>query len=159
MVQGWPVAHAAEAAGVSRQTAYRWLKRFREEGEAGLQDRSRRPHRDSNRVSSETEERIVSDRIREKEGPHLVAARLGVPRSTILSGALPSGTVPPVRPGPHHRFPIRYERDCPGELVHVDIKRWGKYLMGADGRSCDGDHRNSPESITGIPHPGLVVLG
>ena len=83
MVQGWPVAHAAEAAEVSRQTAYRWLNRFREEGEAGLQDRSRRPHRDSNRVSSETEERIVSDRIREKEGPHLVAARLGVPRSTI----------------------------------------------------------------------------
>ncbi len=69
LVHGWPVAHAAEAAGVSRQTAYRWLKRFREEGEAGLQDRSSRPHRSSNRVSSETEERIVSDRIREKPPP------------------------------------------------------------------------------------------
>ena len=68
LVNRWPVAHAAEAAGVSRQTASRWLKRWREEGEPGLQDRSSRPHNSPNRVPTETEERIVSDRIREKEG-------------------------------------------------------------------------------------------
>ena len=54
LVEGWPVAHAAEAAGVSRQTAYRWLKRREREGEAGLLDRSSRPHLSPNRVSSET---------------------------------------------------------------------------------------------------------
>ena len=63
LVEGWPVAHAAEAAGVSRQIAYRWLRRWDEEGEVGLLDRSCRPHRSPNRVSSETEQRIVADRI------------------------------------------------------------------------------------------------
>lgn len=42
--EGWPVARAALASGVSRRTAYRWLARFRSQGEAGLQDRSSRPH-------------------------------------------------------------------------------------------------------------------
>ena len=79
----WRVAPATEAAGATRQTAYRWLKRFREEGEAGLADRSRRPGHSPNRVSLEVEEQIVADRIREREGPHLMAWRLGVPRSTI----------------------------------------------------------------------------
>ncbi len=126
LVHGWPVAHAAEAAGVSRQTAYRWLKRFREEGEAGLQDRSSRPHRSSNRVSSETEERIVSDRIREKEGPHLMAGRLGVPRSTIYRVLCRRGLSRLCDLDRTTGVPIRYERDCPGELVHVDIKKLGK---------------------------------
>ena len=58
LVKGWAVAHAAEAAGVSRQTAYRWLKRWREEGEAGFLDRFSRPHGSPNRVPAETEERI-----------------------------------------------------------------------------------------------------
>ena len=52
LVGGWPAAHAAESMGVSRQTAYRWLRRWREEGEQGLLDRSSRPHRSPNRVSS-----------------------------------------------------------------------------------------------------------
>ena len=41
---GWPVASAAAAVGVSRQTAYRWLTRYRCEGDGGLEDRSSRPH-------------------------------------------------------------------------------------------------------------------
>ena len=50
LVEGWPAARAAESVGVSRQTAYRWVKRWREEGEAGLQDRSSRPRHSPNRV-------------------------------------------------------------------------------------------------------------
>ena len=50
---GWPVAQAAESVGVSRQTAYRWMRRFEEEGEAGLEDRSSRPHHSPGRVSLE----------------------------------------------------------------------------------------------------------
>lgn len=65
-VMAWPVAHAAEAAGVSRQTAYRWLARWRAEGEAGLEDRSSRPHRCPTRVPADIEELIVSDRTTEK---------------------------------------------------------------------------------------------
>jgi transposase-like protein len=52
VVNRWPVAHAAEAAGVSRQTAYRWLKPWRAEGEPGLLDRSSRPHRSPKPCSS-----------------------------------------------------------------------------------------------------------
>ena len=55
-VLGWPVAHAAEAAGVSRQTACKWLQRWRSEGEVGLLDRSSRPHRCPTRLSEETEQ-------------------------------------------------------------------------------------------------------
>ena len=126
LVKGWPVAHAAEAAGVSRQTAYRWLKRWREEGEAGLQDRSSRPHRSPNRVTTVVEERIVSDRIREREGPHLMAWRLGVPRSTIYRVLCRRGLSRLSDLDRTTGIPIRYERDCPGELVHVDIKKLGK---------------------------------
>lgn len=45
VVEGWPAATAAEMLGVSRATAYKWLRRYRAEGEAGLEDRSARPHR------------------------------------------------------------------------------------------------------------------
>ena len=105
LLEGWPAARAAEAAGVSRQTAYRWVKRWREEGEPGLQDRSPRPHHSPNRVSLETEDRIVSDRITEKEGPHLMAGRLGVPRSTIYRVLARRGLSRLLRPGPDHRDP------------------------------------------------------
>ena len=70
LVPGWAAAGAAESVGVSRQTAYRWLRRWREEGETGLWDRSPRPHRCPSRVPQVTEERIVADRVTEKKGPH-----------------------------------------------------------------------------------------
>ncbi len=126
VVEGWAVAHAAEAAGVSRQTAYRWLKRWREEGQAGLLDRSSRPHGSPHRVPAETEERIVSDRIREREGPHLMAWRLGVPRSTVYRVLHRRGLSRLSDLDRTTGVPIRYVRDCPGELVHVDIKTLGK---------------------------------
>ena len=90
---GWPVAQAAESVGVSRQTAYRWMRRWREEGEAGLEDRSSQPHHSPGRVSSEMEKRIVSDRITEKEGPHLMTGRLGY-RVRPSTGCSPAGDCP-----------------------------------------------------------------
>ena len=120
LVEGWPVAHAAEAAGVSRQTAYRWLKRWEREGEAGLLDRSSRPHFSPNRVSSETEQLILADRVTEKEGPHVMAGRLGVPRSTIYRvlrrrgpsrlSDLDRTSVVPIRKGPPPPPPPRLSR-------------------------------------------------
>ena len=134
MVLGWPVASAAEAAGVSRQTAYRWLHRFQHEGEAGLIDRSSRPHTCPTRVPVETEQAIVADRVTYRDGPHLMAGRLKVPRSTIYAvlfrrGMSRLGTLDRVS-----GVPIRYVRDCPGELVHVDIKKIGKIPPGGGWR-------------------------
>ena len=130
----WPVAHAAAAAGVSRQTAYRWLQRWRSEGEAGLEDRSSRPHRCPTRVSVETEQRIVADRVNEKEGPHLMAGRRGMARSTIYA-VLRRRVLSRLRDLDRVTgIPIRYVRDCPGELVHVDIKKLGKIPDGGGWR-------------------------
>ena len=84
-VLGWPVAHAAEAAGVSRQTAYKWLQRWRSEGEVGLLDRSSRPHRCPTRLSEETEQAVIADRVTEREGPHFMAGRLQMPWSMIYA--------------------------------------------------------------------------
>lgn len=62
-MQGWPVAHAARAMGISRQCAHRWVTRFDVEGLAGLEDRSSRPHRSPNRTSPEVEARVIRQRI------------------------------------------------------------------------------------------------
>ena len=97
--------------GVSRQTAYRWVKRRREEGEAGLLDRSSRPRHSPNRVPAVVEEQIVEDRITEKEGPHLMAGRLGVPRSTIYRVLRRRGLSRLCDLDRTTAVPIRYVRD------------------------------------------------
>lgn len=121
-VWGWSVAAAAEAAGVSRQTAYKWIRRFDMEGDAGLLDRSSRPHHSPCRISQVVEDRVVADRVKYREGPHLMAGRLGMPRSSIYAVLRRRGMGRLRDLDRPTGVPIRYERDCPGELVHVDIK-------------------------------------
>src|ERR1700692_3039895 len=60
--EGMPVAHAAKAMGVSRQCAHRWISRFAAEGEAGLFDRSSRPHRMPTRTAAEVEDQVLAAR-------------------------------------------------------------------------------------------------
>ena len=156
LTQGWPVAHAAQAMGVSRQTAYRWVKRWREKGEAGLLDRSSRPCHSPNRVSSEMEKRIVSDRVTEKEGPHLMAGRLGVPRSTIYRVLARRGLSRLSDLDRTTGTPIRYVRDCPGELVHVDIKKLGKIPDGGGWRVL-GREKAGPRKKVGYEYVHSMV--
>ena len=59
---GWPVAHVAEQLGISRATAYKWVRRYRVEGERGLLDRSSRPHRSPRRLSKAAEAEILAAR-------------------------------------------------------------------------------------------------
>jgi transcriptional regulator of acetoin/glycerol metabolism len=82
-VLGWPVSAAAESLGVSRATAYKWLRRYREEGEAGLQDRPSRPRRCPHALPPRRVHRILRARARLRQGPHRLAYELGMPRSTI----------------------------------------------------------------------------
>ena len=82
-VGGMPVAHVAKAMGISRQCAHRWLARWDAEGEAGLQDRSSRPHRSPNQTPSEVETRVVQARRERRVGPDRLADELGVPARTI----------------------------------------------------------------------------
>jgi len=146
-VMAWPVAHAAEAAGVSRQTAYRWLARWRAEGEAGLEDRSSRPHRCPTRVPADIEALIVSDRTTEKEGPHLMAGRLGIARSTIYAVLVRRGLSRLSSLDRVSGVPIRYVKDCPGELVHVDIKKLGRIPDGGGWRVIGMENRGTKQRV------------
>jgi transposase len=83
---GWPAAQAAEALGVSRATAYTWLARSRQHGPAGLADRSSRPHRCPHALSAAQVRRVLAARRRHRQGPHRLAWRLHMARSTIYGG-------------------------------------------------------------------------
>jgi transposase InsO family protein len=136
---GWPVARAAEMAGVSRATAHKWLRRHREGGLQGLEDRSSAPHRRPRALSERQVKRICRARLRAKVGPHRLAPELGHPRSTVYGvlrrrglhrlDLLDRPTGAPIR---------RYERARPGELVHLDVKKLGRIPLGG-GHRIHGD--------------------
>ncbi len=133
--EGWTAAAVAEACGVSRATVYKWLRRHDTEGADGLCDRSSRPARSPHRIAHRLEERVLQLRRREKIGPHRIAARLNMPRSTCYAVLRrhhlqrlawldrPSGVV--IR---------RYEWDRPGDLIHVDSKKLARIPKGGGHR-------------------------
>ncbi len=122
---GDSVRAAAEAVGVSRSTAYKWLRRWREEGQAGLQDRSSAPHHIPHKTPLRLLRRIEALRRRRWTG-RAIAARLGMARSTVsawlrrLGLGLLRALTPP-------RVVRRYEKQRPGELLHFDIKKLGRF--------------------------------
>ena len=122
----WSVAEASEAAGWSERTGFKWLRRYREQGEAGLLDRRSGPCRGPrNRTAPKTIERILALR-RKRMTAWEIAQRLAMPWSTV-SGILRReglGRLKLLEPKP---TPRRYERATAGELVHFDVKplaRW-----------------------------------
>jgi transposase InsO family protein len=133
---GRPVAHVAAEMGVSRQTAYRWWRRFHAEGEAGLLDRSCRPHRSPRRTSRGTERRIERLRRRLKIGPVRLAGRLGLAPSTVYRVLCRLG-LQQLRwlDRPTGRVIRRYEWERPGDLVHVDVKKLGRIPRGGGWRA------------------------
>jgi transposase InsO family protein len=122
--QGWPVAKAAEASGVSRRTAYRWLDRHRGGGERRHCDRSSAPRRCPRRVAERRVAEIERLRRQRMTGP-AIARMLGMARSTVglVLRRLGLGKLKHLEPKP---AVIRYERSAPGELIHLDIKKLGK---------------------------------
>ena len=157
--QGWAVAHAAKAMGISRQCAHRWVARFDAEGEAGLGDRSSRPRSSPHRTNAATEAAIVAARTEHRRGQDWIGPELGVPARTV-SRVLRRHRVPYLRvldplTGEVIRASkttaVRYERDRPGELVHVDVKKIGKIPAGggwrALGRAATVDHRHKKVRI------------
>jgi len=127
---GWKPADAARAVGVSRQTAYKWLRRFHDEGSAGLLDRTSAPKRCPHRLDPDAVATIVATRLETLYGPHRLAYALGRPRSTIY-GVLRREHLSRLsfidRPT---RTVVRYERARPGELLHVDVKKLGRIREG-----------------------------
>jgi len=121
---GWPVQAAAQAAGVSVRTAYKWLGRHRLGGERRHHDRSSAPRRCPRRVPAERVALIEAMRRERLTGPQ-IAARLGMARSTVglVLRRVGLGKLSALEPRPPV---VRYERAAPGELIHIDIKTLGK---------------------------------
>jgi len=141
--EGMTIAHVAKAMGVSRQCAHRWVRRFDAEGEAGLHDRSSRPHHTPTRTGVDVELRVVAARVEHRRGPDWLAAEFGVPARTV-SRILQRYEVPRLcacdpLTGEVIRASkttaVRYERDRPGELVHMDVKKIGRIPNGGGWRA------------------------
>lgn len=132
---GWPLRRAAERFQVAVTTAARWANRYREQGPAGMADRSSRPHRSPNQTPTRTERRIIKVRITRRWGPARIAYLLGLNPSTVhrvLSRYglarlrwLDRSTGSVVR---------RMESAHCGDLVHVDVKKLGKIPDGGGWR-------------------------
>jgi transposase InsO family protein len=150
---GWRQAHIAAAMGISRKCVRTWITRYENEGEAGLADRSSRPHTSPRRTPAETEDRIVELRDRERRGPAVIGAELGVPARTVSRvlvrrgrprlAALDPMTGQLIRAS--KQTATRYERSAPGELVHMDVKKLARIPDGGGWRA----HGRGAASITG----------
>jgi transposase InsO family protein len=130
--QGWSLAEAAEAAGVSERTCSKWVKRYRVEGEAGLLDRSSAPKSIPHRTPDELVEVIVLLRKLRMTGAE-IAFCLAMALSTVSAVLLRVGLGKLSRLEPPEP-PNRYERRTAGELLHIDVKKLGRIHRGAGHR-------------------------
>jgi transposase InsO family protein len=132
---GWTVCSAAESMRISRQTAHKWWRRYKEAGLAGLEDRSSRPRRCPTKTPRRVERRIVELRRRHQLGPARLAPRAGIPAST-LHRILQRHGVSRLEylDRPSGRVVRRIETSHPGELVHIDIKKQAKIPPGGGWR-------------------------
>jgi transposase InsO family protein len=131
---GWKQAHIAAAMGVSRKCVRTWIERYATEGEDGLETRSSRPHSTPARTSDEVEQKVLAARAEHRDGPDVLGPKIGVPPRTV-SRILRRHAVPYLRECDPMTGEVirsskqtaqRYERDRPGELVHMDVKKLGK---------------------------------
>jgi transposase InsO family protein len=137
--EGWEPSKAADAAGISVRTAYKWLARYRAGGATALDDAPSTPHRQPRRTPDTVIAEIVAARQQRLTG-WAIAVRLQQARSTVARILCRVGLnhLPPVEPpGPVHR----YERTRPGELVHLDIKPLARILR--PGPRIHGDRRQT----------------
>ncbi len=135
---GWSLTKAAEAAGVSDRTACKWLARYRTEGLEGLVDRSSAPSVVANRTDERRVEVIAALRRLRMTGAE-IAELLDMALSTV------SGILMRIGMGKLGRLGLepaqRFERERPGELIHIDVKKLGRIQGGAGKRVGDGKRR------------------
>jgi len=133
----WRGVDAARAFLLSDRSVRKWKRRFETEGTAGLLDRSSRPHRSPRKTPSHFENEIKRLREERKTGPE-IALELSLPISTVgdVLRRLGMGRLPSLNPRPPI---IRYEREQPGELLHIDIKRLPKLFPGNPGHRITGN--------------------
>jgi transposase InsO family protein len=123
--EGWSPTEAASAAGISRRTAYKWLRRYADSGRQSLRDRPSKAHHRPHALPPEWADVVVYLRTF-RQPARVIGAQLGIPRSTVSAilarrGLGPMASLEPPIP------PCRYERRHAGELLHLDIKKLGRF--------------------------------
>lgn len=162
---GSSIRQAATTFNVSAATAHRWWRRWRRASDAErrslscLLDRSSRPPRSPRRLAPELEHAICERRRKTGWGPRLVAGATGFRHSTVWKVLRRFGLSPPERPA---REPAnRYEWPCPGELLHMDVSRYARFLRPGHrvtgDRSQRGGGWRKPETRVGYDHVHAVV--
>ena len=145
VADGWPIAEAAAAAGVSDRTCSKWVARYRADGRAGLVDRSSAPIVVANRTDERRIEAMAALRRLRLTGAE-IAELLDMAVSTV------SGILARIGLGRLGRLGLepaqRYERQRPGELVHVDVKKLGRIQGGAGKRVRDGLRQHYNPTVT-----------
>ncbi len=131
---GWPIAKAAEAQGVSRTTAHKWITRYRAESWPGLEDRTSRPHRSPRLTPPDEVAAILRARVDRRWGPHRLAPLTGHPRSTVYAVLARAGYSRLRDADRLSGVPVRYVHDHPGSLVHQDHKKLGRIPAGGGHR-------------------------
>ena len=150
-LEGWPIAHAAAMTGVSRQTATKWVRRYRAEGLAGLEDRTSRPHRSPRSLAPGQVAAILAARHELGLGPHRLAPVVGSPRSTIGDVLRRHGLSRLRDRDRPSGVPIRYVRERPGELLHIDVKKLGRIPDGG-GHHFRGRGNGTPRARRGYDY-------
>jgi transposase InsO family protein len=144
--KGWKVAAAAAAAGVSRQTAWKWRCRLALEGPAGLGDRSSARRRPPARIGGALLRRIVALRLRLRVGPQWIAWLTGAPRSSVYAVLRRLG-LNRLRALEPREPVVRYCWPHAGDLLHLDTKKLGRIAPGGGwhfvGRSSKTRHRGA----------------
>ena len=167
---GRAICHVATEAGIARKTLGYWYARWVAEGDAGLEDRSSRPHHSPNQTLPEVEERVVALRREHKEGPVQLVGRLAeegitMPASTIWRILVRHG-VSRLRDidvsGEDLREPVRrYEWAKPGDMIHVDVKKIGRIPDGGGWRvhgRGSTQHKAIGRAKSAGARPGYVYL-
>ncbi len=141
---GMTIAAAAAIVGCSRQTGSKRVNRDRR-GE-GLEDRSSRPHRSPRRVDRQVEQAVLRARAELLAGPHVIGWATGVAASTVHAILRRHGCSK-LKPRVPREEIVRYERERPGELLHVDVKKLGRIIR--PGHRVTGDRSKRAKGLAG----------
>ena len=136
--QGYRPAWIAEVVGVSRATVYKWLRRFEDEGAGGLADRSSRPHFTHSKLTPKQIAAVCRLRRKRAWGPHRIAGALRIARSTVYFVLRRLGLHRLDQLHRSTREVIRMVQTAPGELVHLDVKKFGRIPLGGGKRMAPG---------------------
>lgn len=146
-------AEAAQAMGVTPRTAYKWLHRFKTEGELGLQNRSSRPHQCPHATSETTVNRVIELR-RLRQTYRQIANSLGLSQCTVARILVRASLnrlshLEPAKPD------NRYEHQAPGDLLHLDIKKLGRFKR--PGHRVTGSRLNTSRSGLGWEYVHIAI--